>query len=109
MENTSICRPIDYESKDPIMVITDTSDWAIGGYYGHGKDYKMMIPAAFHSWSLNPAEKNYSTHDKEMLMIVDCLKQWKPQLTGTRFEILTDHKPLMHFKTQRDLSPWQIH
>jgi RNase H-like domain found in reverse transcriptase len=67
-----------------------------------------MIPAAFYSQSLNSAEKNYPMHDKEMLSIVDCLKLWEPQLTGTWFEVLTDHKPLTHFKTQRDLSPQQI-
>jgi hypothetical protein len=67
-----------------------------------------MRPAAFHSRSLNQAERNYPTHDKEMLAIIDCLKKWEPVLTGTRFEILTDHAPLTHWKTQKDLSPRQI-
>lgn len=44
----------------------------------------------------------------EMLAIVDCLEKFKSQLTGTKFEILTDHAPLTHWKTQKDLSPWQI-
>jgi hypothetical protein len=43
-----------------------------------------------------------------MLAIIDCLKKWQPVLTGTRFDILTDHAPLIHWKTQRDLSPRQI-
>jgi hypothetical protein len=43
-----------------------------------------------------------------MLAIIDCLKKWEPQLTGTRFETLTDHAPLTHWKTQRDLSPRQV-
>jgi hypothetical protein len=43
-----------------------------------------------------------------MLAIIDCLKKWQPVLTGTRFDILTDHAPLTHWKTQRDLSPRQI-
>src|SRR5436190_5999249 len=67
-----------------------------------------MQPAEFYSRALNPAETNYPTHDKEMLAIIDCLKKWEPQLTGTRFETLTDHAPLTHWKTQRDLSPRQI-
>src|SRR5580704_13756799 len=67
-----------------------------------------MKPAAFHSRSLNEAERNYPTHDKEMLAIVDCLKKWEAELTGTRFEILTDHAPLQHWKTQKDLSDRQI-
>jgi hypothetical protein len=43
-----------------------------------------------------------------MLTIIDCLKKWQPVLTGTRFDILTDHTPLTHWKTQRDLSRRQI-
>ena len=80
----------------------------MGGYYGQGKDYKTMQPVGFHLRSLNTAERSYPTYDKEMLAIVDCLKKWEPVLTGTRFEILTDHAPLTHWKTQRDLSPRQI-
>ena len=53
-------------------------------------------------------EHNYATHNKEMLVIVIVLKKWEPILTGTRFEILTDHAPLTHIKTQHDLSPGQI-
>jgi RNase H-like domain found in reverse transcriptase/Integrase zinc binding domain len=72
------------------------------------RDYKTMRPARFHSRSLNPAKRNYPTHGKEMLAIVDCLKKWEPILTGTLSEILTDHAPLTHWKTQKDLSPCQI-
>ena len=67
-----------------------------------------MVPAGFHSRAFNPAEKNYPTHDKEMLAIVDCLKKFEPQLTGIKFVILTDHAPLTHWKTQKDLSARQI-
>jgi len=77
----------------------------LGGYFGQGKDYKTMAPAGFHSRSFNPAEKNYPTHDKEMLAIIDCLKKFEPHLTGIKFEILTDHCPLTHWQTQKELSP----
>jgi len=107
-KNTPICRPIDYDNPNPIFMVVDASNWAVGGYYGQGKDYKTMRPAGFHSRSLNSAERSYPMHDKEMLAIIDCLKKWEPILTGTRFEILTDHAPLTHWKTQKDLSPRQI-
>jgi len=108
VQNTPVCRPISYDNPEPIFVVADASNYAIGGYYGQGKDHKTMRPAGFHSRSLNSAERNYPTHDKEMLAIIDCLKKWQPVLTGTRFDILTDHAPLTHWKTQRDLSPRQI-
>jgi len=93
-KSTPVCRPIDYDNPDLIFIVADASNWAVGRYYGQGKDYKTMRPAGFHSRSLNTADRNYPTHDKEMLAIVDCLKKWEPILTGTRFEILTDHAPL---------------
>jgi len=107
-QNTPICRPIDYNNPDPIYVVTDASNDAIGGYYGQGKDYWTMPPASFYSRALNPAECNYPTHDKELLAIVEGVKKWEPVLTGTQFEVLTDHAPLAHLKSQRDLSSWQI-
>ena len=107
-ESTPICKPIDRSIPDSVMVVADASNRAVGGYYGQGEDYKTMRPAGFHSRALNSAEKNYPTHDKEMLAIVDCLKKWEPQLSGLRFDVLTDHAPLTHWKTQRDLSPRQI-
>jgi hypothetical protein len=67
-----------------------------------------MQLAGFYSRSYYDAERNYSTHDKEMLAIVDCLKKWEPQLTGLRFETLTDHASLTHWKTQKNLTPRQI-
>jgi RNase H-like domain found in reverse transcriptase len=43
-----------------------------------------------------------------MLAIINCLKRWESQLTGTQFEILTDYKLLTYWKTQRDLFLHQI-
>ena len=103
-----ICKPIDYTLLDPVFLVTDASKDSLGGYYGQGKDYKTMTPAGFHSRTFNPAEKNYPTHDKEMLAVVDCMKKWEPQLLGGPFKVLTDHRPLTHWTTQKDMSPRQI-
>src|SRR5204863_7024433 len=47
-------------------------------------------------------------HHKEMLATVDCLDAFGPQLIGTKFDILRDHAPLTHWKTQKDFSARQI-
>ena len=107
-KNYSVCKPIDYDNPDPVILVADASNRGLGGYFGQGKDYKTMVPAGFHSRAFNPAEKNYPTHDKEMLAIIDCLKKFEPHLTGIKFEILTDHAPLTHWQTQKELSPYQI-
>jgi RNase H-like domain found in reverse transcriptase len=90
------------------MLVADASNRGLGGYFGQGEDYKTMVPAGFHSRAFNPAEKNYPTHDKEMLAIINCLKKFEPHLTGIKFDILTDHAPLTHWQTQKELSPRQI-
>ena len=107
-KNHPICKPIDHSNPLPVMLVADAGNRAIGGYYGQGEDYKTMVPAGFHSRALNPAERNYPTHDKEMLAIVDCLKKFEPQLTDIKFDILTDHAPLTHWNTQKELSARQI-
>ena len=107
-KNYPVCKPLDYDSTDPIMLIADASNRGLGGYFGQGTDYKTLTPAGFHSRAFNEAERNYPTHDKEMLAIIDCLKKFEPHLTGVKFEILTDHAPLTHWQTQKELSPRQI-
>jgi len=62
------------------------------------------MPADFYSRKFNPAQENYSTFDKELLTIVDALEHFRSELTGYSFIILRDHKPLVSFPAQYDLS-----
>ena len=99
---------LNYVSGDPVWLVTDASSKGIGGYVAQGKDWKTARPIGFYSRQYRSAEFNYPTHEQEMLAVVECMKHWYPQLTGTRFEVLTDHAPLRFWKTQRDLSKRQI-
>src|ERR1700737_759094 len=99
---------IDYDSGDPIWRVADASNRGVGGYVAQGKDWKTARPIGFYSRQYRSAETNYPTHEQELLAIISCMKHWLPQLTGTRFEVLTDHAPLRHWKTQKDLSKRQI-
>ena len=53
---------------------------------------------------LSQVERNYPTHEKEMLAIVRALKKFCADLLGTHFTIHTDHRTLECFQGQRDLS-----
>ncbi|KAK9169081.1 hypothetical protein Syun_001221 [Stephania yunnanensis] len=49
-------------------------------------------------------ERNYPTHDLELVAIVFALKIWRHHLYGVRFELFTDHKSLKYLFTQRELN-----
>ena len=59
---------------------------------------------------MKPAECNYDVHDKELLAIVQALKEWRRYLKGSRqhFRVLTDHQNLIKFTTTKELTGRQI-
>ena len=56
-------------------------------------------PVAFLSKSLNEIKRNYKIHDKEMLVIIRGLENWKHLLEGAKFkfEVWIDYKNLKYF------------
>jgi len=64
---------------------------------------------------LNEAERNYEIHDKEMLVIIQCLETWRHFLEGAKdqFEIWMDHKNLEYFikaqKLNRRQARWLLY
>ena len=49
---------------------------------------------AYASRQLKPYERNYPTHDLELVAVVFALKIWRHYLYGERCEIFIDHKNL---------------
>jgi len=59
---------------------------------------------AYASRQLKPHERNYETHDLELLAIVFALRIWRHYLLGEKFELFTDHQSLKYLFTQKDLN-----
>ena len=43
-----------------------------------------------------------------MLAIMEAVQYWRPYLYGKKFVMHTDHRPLMYFFAQPNLSPCQL-
>jgi len=97
-------------------VEADSSGYAIGGALQQKDDQGRWRPVAFYSKKLLPAESNYQIHDKEMLSIISCLREWQSELRSVnghdgphyRFEVLTDHKNLEYFMKKQRLTERQV-
>ena len=57
------------------------------------KPNEKWHPIGFTSKSLSPVERNYTIYDKELLLVIHGLEQWRHKLEGTKhtIEILNDH------------------
>ena len=99
---------IDYDDpKWKIFVTTDASNRRTGAVLSFGETWETARPVAYDSYQLNTAEKNYPTHEKELLAIIKALKKWRTYLIGTSFEVHTDHRTLEFFQTQKETSARQ--
>lgn len=66
---------------------------------------KALLPVAFLSRKMSPAELNYEIHDKELLDIVEAMRTWRHYLESVpKTGIITDHKALGYFQTQKVLA-----
>ena len=86
------------------FVDTDASGFAIGAVLLQKDQQGNAHPIAFTSRKLQSAERNYPTHEQELLAVIHALRTWRYYLDGTKFTVNTDHDTLRHFPTQPKLT-----
>ncbi|GKF14084.1 putative reverse transcriptase domain-containing protein, partial [Tanacetum coccineum] len=59
---------------------------------------------AYASRQLKVYEKNYTTHDLELGLVVFALKIWRHYLYKTKCTVFTDRKSLQHILDQKELN-----
>jgi transposase InsO family protein len=82
---------------DPITLMTDASDYGIGGYLFQKVDGKER-PIAFISKSLTEGQLRWSTIQKEAYAIFYCCKKLTSLIGNRKFTILMDHSNLQFLK-----------
>ena len=59
---------------------------------------------AYASRQLKEYERNYPTHDLELVAVVFALKTWRDYLHVEKVQVFTDHKSLKYLFTQKELN-----
>nr|CAN76407.1 hypothetical protein VITISV_016041 [Vitis vinifera] len=79
----------------------DASDFAIGAVLGQREDGKPYV-IYYASKTLNEAQRNYTTTEKELLAVVFALDKFRAYLVGSFIIVSTDHSALKYLLTKQD-------
>ena len=74
----------------PFELICDASDYAIGAVLGH-KGERIFQVIYYASRTLNDAQLNYATTEKELLAIVFAFEKFRLYLIGNKVVVQTNH------------------
>ena len=88
----------------PFELMCDASDYAIGAVLGQKRE-KIFQVIYYASRTLNDAQLNYATTEKELLAIVFAFDKFRPYLIGNKVVVHTDHSAIKYLMTKKDAKP----
>ncbi|KAI5324089.1 hypothetical protein L3X38_033162 [Prunus dulcis] len=91
----------------PFELMCDASNYAIGAVLGQRVN-KLPHVIYYASWTLNYAQLNYSTTEKELLVVVFALEKFRSYLVGSKVIVYSDHAALRFLLTKKDAKPHLI-
>jgi hypothetical protein len=89
-----VCREVLLSYPDfnkPFHIHTDASHYQLGAVISQNN-----CPIAFYSRKLQPAQVRYTTTERELLLIVETLKEFQNILLGQQIVVHTDHQNLTY-------------
>ncbi|KAH9803520.1 hypothetical protein KPL71_001801 [Citrus sinensis] len=99
LTSSPIIQPPNWDLHFEIMC--DAFDYAVGAVLGQRLD-RVPYVIYYASMTLNDAQLNYSTTEKEMLAVVFALDKFRSYLIGCKVIIFTDHAALKYLFTKKD-------
>ncbi|CAN6677798.1 unnamed protein product [Malus baccata var. baccata] len=88
----------------PFELMCDASDYALGAVLGQNKNKQPHV-IYYASRTLNNAQLNDSTTEKELLAVVFALDKFRSYLIGTKVIVFTDHVALKYLFTKKEAKP----
>jgi hypothetical protein len=102
LTSAPVMRPPDWNL--PFELICDASDYAIGAVLGQRVD-KIPHVIYYASRTLNDAQLNYSTTEKELLAVIFALEKFRSYLIGAKIVVFSDHSALRYLLQKKDAKP----
>ncbi|KAJ9541698.1 hypothetical protein OSB04_028204 [Centaurea solstitialis] len=88
----------------PFTLMCDASDTAVGAVLGQKKNNRMHV-IYYASKTLDDAQVNYATTEKELLAVVFACEKFRSYLVGAKVIVYTDHSALKYLMAKRDAKP----
>ncbi|XP_024041924.1 uncharacterized protein LOC112099055 [Citrus clementina] len=88
----------------PFELMCDASDFAVGAVLGQRMDGKPFV-IYYASKTLDSAQMNYSTTEKELLAMVFALNKFRSYLLGSKSVVFTDHAAVRYLMSKQDAKP----
>ncbi|GKC32084.1 reverse transcriptase domain-containing protein [Tanacetum coccineum] len=85
----------------PFELMCDASDYAIGAVLGQRIE-KHFRPIHYASKTMTEAETNYTTTEKEMLVVVYAFEKFRSYLIMNKSGVYTDHSALKYLFNKKD-------
>jgi hypothetical protein len=102
LTTTPIVQPLDWNLHFQIMC--NASDFAVGAVLRQRVDKKLNV-IHYASNTLDVAQKNYATSEKEFLAVVFACDKFRPYIIDLKVTIHTDHAAIRYLMSKKDAKP----
>ena len=94
------------DQSQPFQIEADASKYASGAVLTQMDSNGDRHPVAYFSKTFNDTERNYEIYDRELLGVIQALKEWHHYIQGSGHTTIvhTDHQNLTYFKSAQKLN-----
>ncbi|CAM8978287.1 unnamed protein product [Rhodiola kirilowii] len=102
LTSTPIIQTPDWEQ--PFKIMCDASDYAVGAVLGQRINKKAIV-IYYASRTLDTAQRNYSTTEKELLAVEFALEKFRAYLLGAKVIVFSDHAAIRYLMKKKEAKP----